>query len=421
MKNRRGSAAVLLTIAFAGMLVLVVCLFAAAKNVAGVSYADAAFQAAGRSVLSEYDTKLLSEYGLFAFKGDERRIERDIAFYANASLKKDTTAYFPFVPSGARTKVFDIGIDKMEANLKEFSLMDADTFEGQLRKAALSKTAKKLAGGKESGGKDYSDPLSGHPNRTLRNEGVIAALPSADVVWSFPDVSSLSPNRLSRIADSAAADTLTSQYILAAFGHANDGVSEEESFFDAEAEYILSGRKNDRENYDSIKTKLTLIRFAANNLSLYRDPAKVAQAEALAAPFAAAFGVGEMAAYVTIMELWAGAETKNDIGLFEAGKNVAFVKTPAQWALTNGAKAIEGLFDGVVVTPAVQTGGTYEDYLRILLFLMDRETKLLRVMDLIQMDMKVNYNRDFLLREYYAGYRLHAEALGETFEYTERY
>jgi hypothetical protein len=236
MKNRRGSAAVLLTIAFAGMLVLVVCLFAAAKNVTGVSYADAAFQAAGRSVLSEYDTKLLNEYGLFAFKGDERRIERDIAFYANASLRKDTNSYFPFVPSGARTKVFDIETDAIEANLKEFSLMDADIFEGQLRKAALSKTAKKLTSGRGKGEKDYSDPLSGHPHRTLYNEGVIAALPSADVVWSFPNIASLSPDSLSALADSATADVLTSQYILAAFGHANAGVSEKDSFFDAAAE-----------------------------------------------------------------------------------------------------------------------------------------------------------------------------------------
>jgi hypothetical protein len=148
---------------------------------------------------------------------------------------------------------------------------------------------------------------------------------------------------------------------------------------------------------------------------------KVAQAHTLAVPFVTAFGLGEAAAYFMVMEIWAGAETKNDIGLFEAGKRVAFVKSPAQWALTDGKQAIDGMFADIVVDPIVQTGQTYEDYLRVLLFLMDRETKLLRVMDLIQMDMKANYNRDFLMREYYAGYRFRVDALGETFEYTERY
>jgi hypothetical protein len=423
-KKRRGSAAVLLTMVFAGMLVLVTCLFAATKVASGVSYADAALQSAGRSVLSEYDTKLLSRYGVFAFRGDERRIERDIAFYANASLRKDKGSYFPFVPSGARTRVFDIRIEGTEANLKEFSLLDTDNFEEQIKGAALAKTAERLIGKAVKGKgakKDYSDPLSGHEDRTLRNEGVIEGLPSAGVLWSFPDVSSLSPEKLSDIAGLAAADALNTSYILAAFGHANDGVSEDDSFFDAEIEYILSGKKNDRANYDSVKMKLTLIRFIANNIAFYRDPVKTAQVAALAAPFAAAAGVGEEAARLTITEMWVGAETKNDIGLFEAGGKVAFLKTPAQWALTDGAKAVDGLFSGTLIYPASRSGQSYETYLGALLFLMDRETKLLRVMDLIQLDMKANYDRDFLIREYYTGYRFRTEALGESFEYTERY
>ncbi|MDR0519917.1 MAG: DUF5702 domain-containing protein [Clostridiales Family XIII bacterium] len=425
-RARRGSAAVLLTIAFAGMLVLVACLFAGAKAVSGASYADAALGAAGRSVLSEYDTELLKKYGLFAFRGDEGRIEKDLMFYAGASLRKDKTAYLPFAASGKSVKLFDIEISKIKANLKEFSVMDADIFEGQLRDAALAKTAEKLAGksGKKRGsgaGKNFSDPLSGHENRTLRNEGVADSLPSAGLGWSFPDVSALSPDRLSSLADSATKDVLTSQYILAVFGHANDGVSEDDSFFDAEAEYILSGKMNDRANYDSVKTKLVLIRMAANNLAILTDPKKMAQIEEIAAPFAAAAGIGEEIARVTVTELWAGAETKNDIGLMEAGMNVAFVKTPAQWALTDGTKAVDGLFTGKLMKPADRSGQSYEDYLRILLFLMDREKKLLRVMDLIQIDMKANYNRDFLMREYYVGYRFTAEVGGDSFEYTEKY
>jgi hypothetical protein len=419
-RARRGGAAVLLTIAFAGMLVLVACLFAGAKAASGASYADAALSAAGRSVLSEYDKELLKKYGLFAFRGDEGRIEKDIMFYAGASLKKDKSAYLPFAPAGKSVKLFDIKVSEIKANLKEFSLMDVDIFEKQLRDAALAKTAEKLTR-KKRGGKNFSDPLSGHEDRTLRNEGVTDSLPSAGLGWSFPDVSLLSPDKLSSLADSASKDVLTSQYILSVFGHANDGVSEEDSFFDAEAEYILSGKMKDSANYESVKTKLVLIRMAANNLAIMADPKKLAQIEEIAAPFAAAAGIGEEIARVTVTELWAGAETKNDIGLFEAGKNVAFAKTPAQWALTDGAKAVDGLFTGKLIMPKDGSGQSYEDYLRVLLFLMDRETKLLRVMDLIQIDMKANYNRDFLMREYYTGYRFTAEVGGDSFEYTERY
>jgi hypothetical protein len=420
-RGRCGSAAILLTIAFAGMLVLTTCLFAGARMSLGVSYADAAFQAAGRSVLSEYDTELLSRYGLFAFKGDERRIEKDIAFYAEASLKKNKTAYFPFVPSGKQVRLFDIEIGGIEANLKEFSLMSLDLFEDQLREAAIAKTAEKLTAGDGKRAADWSDPRSGHEDRTLANEGVVESLPSTGMTWSLADLSGLSVTRFADVADRAAADTLTSQYILAAFGHANDGVSEDDSFFDAEAEYILSGKKQDSRNYSSVKIKLSLIRMAANNLAILTDPKKMLQVQALAAPFAAAAGIGEAVAMISIIEIWAGAETKNDIALFEAGRKVAFVKTPAQWALTDAARAVKGVFSGTVVNPAVRTGQSYEDYLRVMLFLMDRETKLLRVMDLIQIDMKAHYNREFLMREHYTGYRFTAEAGGGSFEYTERY
>jgi len=423
IRARRGSAAILLTIAFAGMIVLVTCLFAGAKAVAGVSYADAALQTAGRSVISEYDTELLNRYGLFAFRGDEGRIESDIAFYANASLKKNKTAYFPFVPVGKAARIFDIDIGEVEANLKEFSLMDADIFEAQLRDAALAKTAEKFTGRKkkESAGKDFSDPLSGHKDRTLRNGGVTESLPSAGIVWSFQDVTSLSPDNLADLADSAAADVLTSEYILAAFGHANDGVPEDNAFFDAEAEYILSGEMKDSDNYENVKTNLMLVRMRANDLAISMDPAKMAQVAEIATSLATASGISEETARATVTEIWANAETENDIDLFEAGENVAFLKSPDQWALTDGAITVKGSFSDKLVTPKDKTGQNYEDYLRVLLFLMDRETKLLRIMDLIQIDMKANYNREFLVREYYTGYRFTTEVGGERFEYTERY
>jgi hypothetical protein len=82
---------------------------------------------------------------------------------------------------------------------------------------------------------------------------------------------------------------------------------------------------------------------------------------------------------------------------------------------------VDGLFEGTLMYPANGSGQSYEDYLRVLLFIMDRETKLLRVMDLIQIDMKAHYNKEFLLREYNTGYRFSVVAAGETFEYTERY
>lgn len=67
------------------------------------------------------------------------------------------------------------------------------------------------------------------------------------------------------------------------------------------------------------------------------------------------------------------------------------------------------------------SGNNYVDYLRILLYLEDREKKLLRCMDLIQLNMKGCYNRSFDLKEYYGGFRFVAVANDRAYEYMEKY
>ena len=48
-------------------------------------------------------------------------------------------------------------------------------------------------------------------------------------------------------------------------------------------------------------------------------------------------------------------------------------------------------------------GESYTQYLDLFLFIMDEDVKLLRMMDLIQLNMKLNHYDDFLLKEYYVG------------------
>ena len=66
-------------------------------------------------------------------------------------------------------------------------------------------------------------------------------------------------------------------------------------------------------------------------------------------------------------------------------------------------------------------GQDYEDYLRFILSFTERKVKLARIMDLIQINMKGNHNRDFLIREYNCGFRLEAEINGNRFSYDHVY
>ncbi|MDR0357060.1 MAG: DUF5702 domain-containing protein [Clostridiales Family XIII bacterium] len=411
--RERGSAAVLLTVLFAGLILLAAVMFAASKEAANRSRADAALQVAGRSILSEYDRKLNEDYGLFAFKGDGARAEKDIAFYADAGLKRDKTAYLSFIEQGAKISVFDSEVSAVNVNLKEFSVANADIFEAQINAAALTESIKRRSESSED---------SGQARRTLRNESVIESLPSKGLSDGFfSNLSRASIPTLGEVADRAGDGFLTSEYIINVFNHANGGIKRADTFFGNEIEYILSGKMSDDANYRSVRANISLIRFFLNNEAFLKDPEKMRKVKELAVMFAPVYAVGEPAAELIITEAWILAETKNDMLLLEDGRNVAMFKNANTWAIQDIKGILDGVFLGGPEIPIDPGGQSYEDYLRILLFLADREAKLLRAMDLIQLNMKGTYDSAFQLREYYAGFRFEATVDGKTYVYTERY
>ena len=119
-----------------------------------------------------------------------------------------------------------------------------------------------------------------------------------------------------------------------------------------------------------------------------------------------------------LLELWAFAEAENDVKLLYADETVPLVKTDATWALTleNAMNAPDG-----PIHPAVSEGYPYESYLRILLSLIPEETRLLRVMDLIQINMKFLYNGTFRLKDYYTGLSFTLKVNGKEYDFKECY
>ncbi|MDR0817940.1 MAG: DUF5702 domain-containing protein [Clostridiales Family XIII bacterium] len=426
LKSKKGGAAILLTITFSCMVLLSSCLFIAAKSAAGRSYTDAALRTAGRSVMSEYDKTLLKDYGLFAFHSDERQIAQDITFYANASLNKNKLLYTPLVPQKGAISVFNIGkkASDIEVNLKEYSLMSADTFERQIKDAAGAEWLNDhiRPGGSSSGSSSKDGADEERKDRTLRNPSITEALPSAGLTgFSWPDFSDIDIPSMSEVLDAAGTQFLVNEYIMSVFNRAYDDYEDPKTFFDSEVEYIIAGKMSEASNESSVMNRIKAMRFVLNNISILTDSAKMTKITEMAAPAAAAAGIGEVVAQVLITEAWVAAETANDIKLLESGKNVALYKTHNSWALYNIEEIYEGTFTEDEVEPTDKSGQDYKGYLRILLYLTDRETKLLRMMDLIQINMKGTYNRSFELREYYTGYRFETMIKGDRFEYTETY
>ena len=423
--GRRGSISVFLVVVFACFVTVSAVLFAGTKAATGRSIADASLQLAGRSVLSEYDKRLLSDYGLLAFRGDEGWVEDAIVYYAEASLAPKNPLYILFRGGGERTIAVNERCEFPEANLKEYSLLDLDNFEDQVRTAAIGEILQSLAGkGKSSSGSaNGATSAEDGYGRVLRSDSVIASLPSRGYTGplfpSFGDISDI-PQMEDVLQEGTSVFAVT-EYALSVFGNHVDG-AKEEHFFGNEIEYLIAGKYDDNANYRNVVDRLRAIRFLLNNVALLSDSKKMATVEELALAIAAvsAESLYEVA-LIGVIEAWVAAETGNDLMLLEKGDKVALFKTPTQWATQN----IEEIWNGWTSTEpayAADRGGqSYRDYLRLMLYILDRETKLLRMMDLMQINLKGTYYEDFLVREHYVGFRFVCYVDGERYAYTEKY
>jgi hypothetical protein len=404
LETRSGSAAVLFTVIFAIILTLVAVLFSAAQLSASDSAADASLRVGARAVLSEYDTDLYERYSLMAFISDEKRIEGDLKSYSGAELSKSRLDYALLRPNVKSLDVLS-GAPEIVANLKKHSLLDLDTFEKQVISAAPlvmvntpyndeNFTTKKEG---KNGLKDPSDAKK----RKLRKDSIIKSLPSEGYESSFLSSFSLGLPDWDDVLDDTKSTFLLNEYIMATFGRANDGIYRDDRFFDREIEYILEGHMSETFNYTAVKNKIFWAREVANGVHIISDTRKMEEITLLwaeAGPLAIAAAVAA----------WATIETKNDIRLLEEGRNVAVIKTSAQWATDNPKEIVGGFLPTKAVLPESSTGIDYNGYLRMMLYLDNRETKLLRMMDLVQIDMKANSDSDFMIRKCYTGFEYEA-------------
>ena len=73
------------------------------------------------------------------------------------------------------------------------------------------------------------------------------------------------------------------------------------------------------------------------------------------------------------------------------------------------------------IKPKKMEGMGYGDYLRILFGIVPEETRTLRMMDIIQINMKYLYCGGFLLEDYYTGLDFTLRVNGRKYEFHENY
>ena len=82
---------------------------------------------------------------------------------------------------------------------------------------------------------------------------------------------------------------------------------------------------------------------------------------------------------------------------------------------------LSGLSGTIDTVTQFRYGLNYDEYLLIMICALNDNVRLLRIMDLIQINMKYRYYADFNMMEYYTGVRFTIEANGKSHEFEDAY
>ncbi len=161
-----------------------------------------------------------------------------------------------------------------------------------------------------------------------------------------------------------------------------------------EVEYLVSGLAIEKQSVSLVRLKIFAIRSAANVVTILCDKDKLAR---LSAATVALPQPWRSLAYGAAIAAWSSAESYSDINRLMKGDSFYFLKTQTQWALDYDA-LLDGSWKTKVTTQPNESASShmlniddpklyYMDYLRLLLFIQDEQTTLLRAMDLIEAEL----------------------------------
>ena len=157
-----------------------------------------------------------------------------------------------------------------------------------------------------------------------------------------------------------------------------------------EMEYLLGGKGSDQENLLSAVQRLLAVREGLNLVHILSDAAKRAEARNLALAVTGLAGLTPLVLVTAffIMSVWALGEAMMDVRGLLAGKRVPLLKQAEDWNLS-----LDGLL-AMGSSREVGTGGgerglDYLAWLKVLLFLEKIVLQEYRMMDVIQMNLRL--------------------------------
>ena len=154
--------------------------------------------------------------------------------------------------------------------------------------------------------------------------------------------------------------------------------AEDDRPLEYEQEYLIGGKQNDMENLQTDETKKAEAKVLAGIVSaLLGNP-----------------GLTEVVAQGVLMA-WAYGESIMDLRVLTAGGKVPSVKTKETWKLSLSGLLKLGTTQDSGSSSAGERGLSYEDYLKMLSLLETKETLRMRMLDLLEWNLKMRLNCPF--------------------------
>jgi hypothetical protein len=342
---------------------------------------------------------LKNRYNLFGFYGYPSEVAEKADYYADEAFGEKS--YIRRTP--ARCSLYDYALTNVDVAAAQIAAAGKRAFTrqfiepAQVERAGESKGTEKIFDQLPSAGSDRGYSLSGAMALLTSDGGFQATVGAA--------------------AGKAAQAYLENQYIKAYFKDRSDDKGLGPTYLQQEIEYIICGKHSDEANASSIRRKILSVREGMNLLYLSRDPEKNAEAMAMAELLTP--GPAAAATQKVLLAGWALAESVNDYKLLIAGHRVASMKDSRTWAV-DLASVVENRESDCIYT-GVDEGANYGEYLSLFTYTMDARVRVLRILDLVQINMRYLYYDSFLLREYNGGVRFSIEINGRNHEVEKIY
>ena len=404
LRNKKGQVTVLIMMVCSTMVLVMSIFIFLVKEKAVNGSVESLGRLWASSILGEYDLNLYERFGLIGYYGAPDEIDMKLDTLASYSM--EDKRYISY--GGCRSSMAGYGLNNMEIFVK------------QIKKDAYTEAVANFSSGAFSGGGssdyDYPGEIS---HRAITNGRIVGALPSSQgtedgILDNLGGM--LSGIRSIKDAINGGTDAyVEAYYIKNHFGNALR--IRDDSFLRYEMEYVLGGKKNDKDNFNSTRNRIIALREVLNMAYINTDERR--SEEAMLAAELIAPGPGAPAVQQAILAAWSLLESINDYRLLIHGYPVPYMKDDSSWAVTL-ERVLEYSGDGYLYT-GCNRGEYYEDYLFVMVFLLGEKTRVLRMMDLIEIDMKKNCYKDFRLADYFVGIEYEIRVNGKEYYFRDAY